>query len=83
MVNLVDMRVKSFLLDPGANLCIMVGMNTVEQLRQDLNRRRGDWIRIAASTGLSYWTILRIANGRATNPKIDTVEALQKALKPQ
>lgn len=58
----------------------MATLTTVERLRSDLNRNKTKWLRMAADCQISYWTILRIANGSVRNPKIETVEAIQKAL---
>lgn len=52
-------------------------MDTMEALRADLANAKGTWPRVAADTGIDYFTIARIARGVTKRPRIDTVEAIQ------
>jgi len=52
-------------------------MDTMETLRADLERARGRWPKIAAETGIDYFTIARIARGNTESPRIDTVMKIQ------
>lgn len=49
-------------------------------LRADLDRVRGRWPRIAADTGISYFTVCRIARGDTPTPQIDTFGKLRSWL---
>lgn len=51
-------------------------INTMDTLRNNLDRARGQWKRVAEETGVNYFTIARIARGNTPNPQIDTVEKL-------
>lgn len=49
----------------------------MDTLRGDLDRARGTWPKIAAETGVDYFTIARIARGVTERPRIDTVEKIR------
>lgn len=49
-------------------------------LRDDLNRARGDLPAIAYAAGVSYTSLIRILTGRAQNPRYQTIQALRRAL---
>lgn len=50
-------------------------------LRDGLDKARGNWPRIAADTGIDYFTIARIARGETERPHFDTVEKIQEWLR--
>lgn len=52
-------------------------MDTVQLLRAELRHRRGRWREICASTGLSYWWLIKFAQGRIGEPGLSKVELLQ------
>lgn len=52
-------------------------MDTMESLRADLEKARGRWPKIAADTGIDYFTIARIARRDTESPRIDTVMKIQ------
>ena len=52
-------------------------MDVMDDLRNELEKARGHWPRIAAETGVDYFTVARIARGDTQNPRIDTVEKLR------
>jgi hypothetical protein len=39
-------------------------MRTIEEIRTELNARRGDWPAICRATGLAYHTLTKFAQGR-------------------
>jgi hypothetical protein len=53
---------------------------TMQSLRNDLDRARGRWPEIAGATGLNYFTIARIARGETPTPQIDTYEKVRNWL---
>lgn len=55
-------------------------MHTMTEIRDGLDRARGQWPKIAKDTGLDYFTIARIARGVTASPRIDTVELLSQWL---
>lgn len=55
-------------------------MDTVSTLRASLGRRKGEWPTICARTGLSYWWLTKLAQGRIAEPGLGKVERLQQYL---
>lgn len=51
-------------------------MDTVTALRTRLHSRRGEWPAISDATGLSYWWLTKLAQGRIAEPGIRKVERL-------
>lgn len=49
----------------------------LQRIRDQLNASKGTWPEIQVSTGLSYFTIAKIAVGKATNPTLKTMTALE------
>lgn len=45
-------------------------------VRRRLDSSRGDWPAIAASSGVPYHTLTKIAQGIVENPRINTVQRL-------
>jgi hypothetical protein len=48
----------------------------VIEVREQLRARKGDYMKIANETGVSYFWILRFARGTSKNPNIQNVSAL-------
>ena len=55
-------------------------MNHLQQRLQAAVAKRGTTARLARITGLSHTAVLKIARGKTTNPGVNTVEALERAL---
>lgn len=51
-------------------------MSLLQNTRDELNARRGDWPAIATATDVSYSWLCKFARGRYTNPGIAHVEKL-------
>ncbi|NLZ10865.1 hypothetical protein [Neopusillimonas aromaticivorans] len=51
-------------------------MTFAESIREQLQARKGDWPKICAETGISYWWITKFAQGRIGNPGVRHLEAL-------
>lgn len=58
-------------------------MNTLQWVKDELHKRRGDWKQIAEKSGVPYFTIAKISQGVTKNPRWQTVDALTGALKPE
>lgn len=52
-------------------------MDTLTQIRNELQPRRGDWPAICTATGLSYWWLTKLAQGRIREPGLSKIERLQ------
>lgn len=52
-------------------------MNITEQTRSELRSLRGQWPSIASSAGLSYWWLLKFAQGQITEPGATKLEKLR------
>lgn len=52
-------------------------MTSADHLRNRLNAQKGDWPRLCADTGLSYWWVTKFAQGRIVEPGLSKVERLQ------
>lgn len=50
----------------------VLDMETIQDLRSDLDRARGHWPRISRDTEIDHATIARIARGEIKNPRLDT-----------
>lgn len=46
-------------------------------VRTELVARKGDWPAICEKTGLSYWWLIKFAQGRIGNPGVLKLEMLQ------
>ena len=55
---------------------ILQRMSLLQNTREELNARRGDWPAVAEATGLSYSWVCKFARGRYRNPGIAHVQAL-------
>lgn len=55
-------------------------MDTVEATRTHLRRHRGEWPDIATSAGLSYWWLLKFAQGQIKEPGASKIEKLRQEL---
>ena len=53
----------------------------LDYARKRLADLRGDWERVATVAGVPYFTISKIAQGKTTNPRIDTFLPLMAVLK--
>lgn len=53
-------------------------MDTIGSLRSKLDGCRGDWRSVCLATGLSYWWLVKFAQGRIKEPGLSKVEALQR-----
>lgn len=51
-------------------------MTTVQSIRSRLQARRGEWPAIAEATGLSYWWVMKVAQGQIKEPGISKAERL-------
>lgn len=52
-------------------------MSLVTTTRDELLARKGDWPAISRQTSLSYWWLIKFAQGRIANPGVSHIEALQ------
>lgn len=55
----------------------------LDQIRLALDRSRGTWAQVSQSTGVSYHTITKIAQGRVADPRIGTCQRLLDYFKAQ
>lgn len=55
-------------------------MTTIETLRQRLAAQKGDWPRLCAETGLTYWWLTKFAQGRIAEPGLSKIERLAEWL---
>lgn len=55
-------------------------VNTVDKIKTKLNQVKGSWPMLSVRSGVSYMTIVRIANGATKNPRIETCETLLRHL---
>lgn len=53
----------------------------VAYARDRLSQLRGEWDQVAACAGVPYFTISKIAQGKTTNPRIETFLPLMAVLK--
>lgn len=53
-------------------------MSTVQSLRAELQRRRGDWPALCQATGLSYSWLTKFAQGRIREPGLSKIERLRE-----
>jgi predicted transcriptional regulator len=56
----------------------MAESTSVQFIVDALQKSKGRWMEIANDTGVPYHTITKIAQGRTENPRINTVDALDK-----
>jgi len=52
----------------------------IEKMRADLSARRHEWRKISEYAGVHYTWIAKFENGTITNPTVDTLDRVQKAL---
>lgn len=52
-------------------------MTFAETIRGELQARKGDWPKICADTGISYWWMTKFAQGRIENPGVRHLESLR------
>jgi hypothetical protein len=53
-------------------------MSLVTVVKTELLARKGEWPRISRETGISYWWLIKFAQGRIPNPGVLVLEKLQK-----
>ncbi|PVX77194.1 hypothetical protein [Paraburkholderia unamae] len=53
-------------------------MSLVLSVRAELNARKGEWPAICKRTGLSYWWLIKYAQGRIDNPGVLKLEKLME-----
>lgn len=58
-------------------------MNVTETTRTALRTLRGDWPEIAKSAGLSYWWLLKFAQGQIREPGATKLEKLRAVVMPR
>ena len=46
-------------------------------IQAELQARKGDWPKISADTGVSYWWLTKFAQGRIGNPGVRHLESLR------
>lgn len=63
-----------------AQVCQHRAMDTVTFVRDELSRRRGQWIHIAKHAGVSYRALCNVAHVR-NDPRVSTVEKLAAYLR--
>lgn len=56
-------------------------MDTLENIRNELRSRKGDWGVIASEAGVSYSWLTKFANNKIPNPGVITIERLDGILK--
>lgn len=52
-------------------------MTFADTIRDELQARKGDWPKICADTGISYWWMTKFAQGRIENPGVRHLESLR------
>lgn len=55
-------------------------MDTVEEVRERLNARKGDWPAICEATGLKYDWMTKFAQGRIAMPGFGSISKLKQHL---
>lgn len=50
--------------------------NWVDAVRANLQRHKREWPVIARDSGVPYHTVVKVASGRVTDPRVSTVQAL-------
>lgn len=58
----------------------MAAMDTISGLRAQLNARKGEWPALCIEAGLSYWWLIKFAQGRIREPGLLKIERLQDVL---
>ena len=53
---------------------------SLREVREALNARKGEWHEIATSAGVPYSTLAKVAQGFTPDPRISTVESLRRAV---
>lgn len=53
-------------------------MSLINTTRSELMARKGDWPEICQRTGLSYWWLIKFAQGRIDDPGVLKLEKLQE-----
>ena len=52
---------------------------SLREVRDALNARKGEWKEIAGIAGVPYSTLAKVAQGFTDDPRISTVDALRRA----
>ncbi len=52
-------------------------MDTIQTVRTELQRRKGDWPTLCKTAGLSYWWLTKFVQGRIREPGLSKIERLQ------
>jgi hypothetical protein len=53
-------------------------MSLITSTRSELMARKGDWPEICQLTGLSYWWLIKFAQGRIEEPGVSKLEKLME-----
>lgn len=48
----------------------------IDAVRANLQRYKREWPAIARDSGVPYHTVVKVASGRVTDPRVSTVQAL-------
>jgi predicted transcriptional regulator len=64
---------------PSTNVLKVVAMADIEFVRAELRARKGQWLRVAAESGVAHRAIYNVVYGK-TDPRLSTVEKLTKWL---
>ena len=52
----------------------------LSRVRKSLNQRRIPWARVAALSGVDYYTVMRIATGKTKSPRIMSLENIARVI---
>lgn len=58
-----------------------MGIDSVENVVRRLGEKKGQWGRVSETSGVPYDTVTKIAQGKTKNPRINTIERLDRALR--
>lgn len=73
---MLDIEVRTYLWWARSNMKLLTAMTRTEQARVYARSKRGQFKRLEAETGLTYWWISRFAQGGIKNPAADRVDRL-------
>ncbi|VVD76604.1 hypothetical protein PEP31012_00875 [Pandoraea eparura] len=48
----------------------------IDAVRANLQKHKREWPAIARDSGVPYHTVVKVASGRVTDPRVSTVQAL-------
>ncbi|MBU9413522.1 hypothetical protein [Burkholderia multivorans] len=58
-------------------------MSIITFIRSELLARKGNWRKICEETNLSYWWLIKFAQGRISNPGMKNLEVLRTYLEKE